>query len=177
MAELHQSTYPGSFNLFSPAAHLNTKETMISEAQTASSLSLDSATPQMSEQSDSENTLEDLPYDVRRLIYLECLAPFVLEARAIHLPKAEREGLPFYQGWQSKLEWQSKTNYMALICTSKWLKFEVENLMWENSILYLSTVNLIHRGLCFAPSVWTHVRCVFIDGSLRKLTHNRDQHH
>lgn len=118
------------------------------------------------------NILEDLPYDIRRLVYLECISSFVLEAQAIHLPKSERQGLPFHEGWRNVIRWQHKADYMNLICTSKWLKLEVESLMFESTILYLSNVNLIHQGLCFVPSIWARIRCVFIDGSLRKIVYH-----
>lgn len=120
------------------------------------------------DQLEQVSILEDLPYDIRRLVYLECISSFVLEAQAIHLPKSERERLPFHEGWRNVIDWQHKADYMSLICTSKWLKLEVEHLMWESTILYLSNVNLIHQGLCFVPSIWARIRCVFIDGSLRK---------
>lgn len=167
MADSDQWPAPASWGLIDWAVVSVTKTAVVSELETESPPPVHIDIPRTDNDSEDGSALENLPYDIRRLVYLECLAPFVLEAIALHLPKAEREQRSFKDGWQNLISWEGKAVYLNLITTSKWLKTEVEHLMWESTILYLSNVNLIWQRLNFVPLIWSNIRCVFVDGSLR----------
>lgn len=133
MADSAQWPAPASRALIDWATVSVTKTAAVLELETE----LDTESPRpvyidtarIDNDSEDGSALENLPYDIRRLVYLECLAPFVLEAIALHLPKAEREQLPFKDGWQNLISWEGKAMYLNLITTSKWLKTEVEHLI------------------------------------------------